>query len=91
MTRRRLTQRRAVSSCGQRACVAVRQDAHRVSGDTGQDVLGAIVTNLLVVVDITLQHFLNPGNHTVRRRGGFSLKVLKLRTDDLNDTSNRES
>ena len=61
----RLTECGPVSSCGQRAGVAVCENGHRVPRDARQDVLGAIVTNLPVVIDVTLQHVFDPGNYTV--------------------------
>lgn len=49
-----LTECGPVSSCGQGAGVAVCKDGHRVPWDTRQDVLGTIVTNLPVIIDVTL-------------------------------------
>lgn len=67
-----LTECGPVSSCGQRAGVAVCEDGHGVPRDARQDVLGAIVTDLPVVIDVTLQHVFDPGNYTVggTTRGG---------------------
>lgn len=59
-----LTESSAVSSSGQAACVAVCKDGDGVSRHAGQDVLGAIVTNLPVIIHISIQHVLNPTNHT---------------------------
>lgn len=55
-----LTERCPVSGGGQRPGVAVCEDRHGVPGDARQDVLGSVVTDLPVVVDVTLQHVFDP-------------------------------
>lgn len=64
------TQCRSVSSCSQRAGVAVCEDGDSIPGDARQDVLGTVVADLLVVVDVALQHVFDPGNYTVGGGGG---------------------
>lgn len=80
-----LTQGSPVSGCGQRTRVAVCEDGHRVPRDTRQDVLGAIVTDLLVVVYVTLQHVFNPGNNAAggSTRGEKRRLMLEVRNSGM--------
>lgn len=75
-----LTQSSPVSGRGQRTRVAVREDGHGVPRDARQDVLGAVVADLLVVIYVTLQHVFDPSNNAAGGRRGERSPCLLLKS-----------
>lgn len=59
-----LTESCAVSRRGKTPGVTVCEDRDGVARNSRQDVLGAVVADFFVVVHVSLQHLLDPANHT---------------------------
>lgn len=76
-----LTESCAISRCGETPGVAVGKDCDGVSWNSRQNVLRAVVADFFVVVHVSLQHLLNPANHTAtgawpKETGHYKLKML---------------